>query len=551
MVKLRPYQDEAVEAICNEFADGDSTLLVLPTGTGKTVVFARVLERHTRQRSIVIAHREELINQAVDKILRATNLDADVEMAGCYSYSGGFHKRSDVVVSSVQTQNAGCNGAGRMSRFTPNDFGMLVIDEAHHAPASSYRKVIDHYRQNPDLKLLGVTATPDRHDEEALGRIFGSVAMVYEINQAIRDGWLVPIRQHMVHVEGLDFSRVRTTAGDLNRADLARAMERAIRDEKPLHGIAGPTYEIANGRKTLVFAESVANAERLCEILNRHQTDCARWVCGKTPKDERRAMFRDYALGRFQILCNVGVATEGFDEPGIEVVVMARPTKSRALYAQMAGRGTRPLDGLVDPHEAAESRLHAIAESSKPYLEIVDFVGNAGRHKLMSTADILGGNYTDEVVRRATQRARAAGKPVDVAAELDRAEREIQEAGEKQRRRRVTADVTYQSRIIDPFDILDITPHRERGWDRGRAVSPRMDAVLRKAGINTKELSFARARQLVGEIFDRRDHGKCTYKQAKLLVRFGYSPDVTFEQASELISGLAANNWKRPKGAVA
>jgi len=540
-MKLRPYQTAAVEAVEDAWKTGDSTLMVLPTGTGKTIVFAHILDRMVHGRAMVVAHREELIWQAADKIEAVTGEKPDVEMAD-FKAAHSFWGKARFVISTVQTQNAGRNG-GRMERFDPHEFAVLVVDEAHHATAPTYRRIIDHYRQNPALKVLGCTATPDRHDEAALGQVFGSCAYDYEIVDAIGDGWLVPIRQRAVAVDGLDYSAVRTTAGDLNGADLARVMEY----EETLHGIASPTLDLAADRKTLLFAASVAHAERLCEIFNRHRDGCARFVTGTTPKEERRAMFADYTAGRFQILCNVGVATEGFDEPDIAIVVMARPTKSRALYAQMAGRGTRPLPGLVDGLAEAADRRGRIDASAKPYLEIVDFVGNAGRHKLVMSADILGGNYTDDVIARARAATEsAAGAPVDMLDALAQAEREIAEQHERTRRAALRAKATYTARTVDPFDVMHLEPWRERGWDKARPLSPKMTALLEKQGIDTRNLSYTQGRQLCAEIIRRFTERRCTFKQARLLSKFGYDPDATFDEAHRIIDAISANGWQRP-----
>jgi len=539
---LRPYQAAAVDGIFDAWRTSRSTLLVQPTGTGKTVTFAHVIKRMPSGRALVLAHREELIFQAADKIEAVTGAKPDIEMAEMRADHAMFGK-ARVVVSSIQTQCAGRNGDSRMKRFDPQEFSLLVVDEAHHATAPTYRRVLEHYGQNQALKILGVTATPDRHDEQALGQVFHTVAYDYELLDAIHDGWLVPIHQRSVVVDGLDYSSIRTTAGDLNGADLARVMEY----EETLHAIASPTLELAAGRKTLVFAASVAHAERLCEIFNRHRTECARFVTGTTPKDERRGMLADYAAGKFQILVNVGVATEGFDEPGIQVVVMARPTKSRALYAQMAGRGTRPLPGLVDGHDEGAARLAAIATSGKPACEIIDFVGNSGRHRLITTADILGGNYSDKVVARARAKAEEAdGAAVDMAEALVSAEQELAEARERARRAAIRAKARYSCQVVNPFEVFHIEPWRERGWDKGRQPSERMLALLERNGIDTRSLTFTQANQLVGEIIHRYETEQCSYKQARLLARFGYPTDVPFAEASNLIDALAKNGWKRP-----
>lgn len=545
---LRPYQDECVTNILTELREGRRTLAVMPTGTGKTVVFGSVAAEWTTGRVLVMAHRDELIRQAQDKVGAIVGETPEIEMGDDYATDRGV-LTSHVVVTSVQTM---CRER-RHSRFKPNDFGLLIIDEAHHAVASTYGKVIDYFSQNPSLKILGVTATPDRTDEMALGRIFESVAYQYEISDAIKDGWLVPVEQQFVFVEGLDFSNARTTAGDLNGGDLAAEMEK----EKALHGVVGPTMELAGDQQTLLFAASVAHAERMCEIINRHRPDSAEFVCGTTPMEERREMIRRYSRGDFQFLCNCGVATEGFDEPRIGVVAIARPTKSRSLYAQMAGRGTRPLPGLVDGLDDAAQRIAAIRASAKSSVLILDFVGNSGRHKLCCTADILGGNYDDAIVDRARDNAAkksAKGERADMTQELFDAKEQI-EAEARRRRAAITAQARYQTTKVSPFDVFDIVPNREPGWHKGRRPTDKMLAYLQKSGIPDKELSeltFSSAGQLIGEINGRRDKGLCTYKQAKTLAKYGESTDVGFKEASAKIDAIARNGWKPlPKVEVA
>jgi superfamily II DNA or RNA helicase len=595
-MKARPYQSAAIDGIFASWQKSASTLAVLPTGTGKTIIFATVIKNRPAGRAMVVAHREELIYQAADKIESVTGVRPDIEMADLKAGDSLLH-RADVVVSSIQTQNAGKRrrvksapplgepgepeyeevGVERMTKFDPMQFSLLIVDEAHHATAKTYRRVIDHFRKNPSLKVLGVTATPDRGDEEALGQIFETVAYDYALIDAIHDGWLVPIRQRCVHVTGLDLTKVRTTAGDLNNGQLSKVMvslegtdeplegadlSNVLDYEAPLHGIAGPTIELIGDRKTLVFAASVAHAERLCEIFNRHKPGSARFVCGETPKDERQQTFADYAVKAFQILVNVGVATEGFDDPGIEVVVMARPTKSRALYAQMAGRGTRPLAGIVDnidedsedglAYTAAELRRMAIAASAKPFVEIIDFVGNAGRHKLMTTADILGGNFSEAAVEKAKSAVRAAGKsggaPVDMVDALADAEKRLKEAREAAARAALKVKATYQTTTSDPFDLLGIEPWQERGWDRGRPPTDAQLAWLEKRNVKRDSVkTFGRASQLIDELIHRRQENRCTVNQARILAKNSKPTNVTFEQATALITEIAkVQGWGKP-----
>lgn len=578
-MKLRDYQQQASDAIIEAWKENNSTLLVLPTGGGKTQVFTDVIRRIQPRRAIVLAHRDELIWQARNRIEQMTGLKAEIEMADMRADST-FLNRPDVVVTTVQTQIAGCQGKGRMTRFKPEDFGVLVIDEAHHATAPTYRRVIDYYRQNPDLKVLGVTATPDRTDEEALGQIFQTVAFDYEVLDAIHNGWLVPIQQQMINVGTLDFSEIRTTAGDLNGADLAAVME----SEGPMQSVVMATVEsmfalppnallkipvnqwwdacrafgLDIPRRTLAFATSVRHAEMLADILNRVRPGLAGWICGETPKDDRRALLAEFDAGRIACMANCGVLTEGYDSPAVQNIVMARPTKSRSLYSQMVGRSTRPLPGLVDPLETADERKAAIAASTKPACLVLDFVGNVGRHKLMTSADILGGNVSDEAVERAVRKAKASGNAEDMSAllaksqeELD-AEREERKRQEEARKARLVGKARYSTTSINPFDVFQLTPQRERGWDNGRQLSERQRAVLLKQGIDPDSMPYAQARQFLNEMFRRWNGKLATFKQCKVLQKHGYdTKNMTMQDASGLLNKLAANGWKRPAQEVA
>jgi superfamily II DNA or RNA helicase len=460
-----------------------------------------------------------------------------------------------------------------MTRFNPAEFSLVIADEAHHAVAPSQRKVLDYYRKNPKLRVLGLTATPDRCDEEALGQVFEDVAFEYDILEGINGGWLVPIQQQAVYIEGLDLSNVRTTAGDLNGKDLAEVLEY----EQTLHEMTTPILEMCGDCKTLVFTASVAQAERWAEIFNRHKSSSAEFVSGETPKEYRRDLFERYADSRFQYLVNVGVATEGFDEPGIQYVVMARPTKSRSLFAQMAGRGTRPLPGVVDGVSTPEARKSAIAASGKAQVIIVDFVGNAGRHKLIHATDVLGGKYSDEIVelaQRSTESAsiwccegcgasfpenpgtcpecngkkfreeKKSGKPADIASELVKAEREIDRRRrmreEARQREAIRLKSQYTTVKIDPFDALDLTPCRIPGYHAHRPATDNQRRCIDKEGYNIPEgLNFFHASQIIEKIMS-----KPSKRQTPILARGGFPTDVTRSQASQFIDAIVKNQWK-------
>lgn len=390
----------------------------------------------------------------------------------------------------------------------------ILVHNCHHCCAESYKKVYEHMIRGK-VKHLGVTATPDRADEQALGQIFETVAFDYELPQIIEDGWLVPIRQKLVVIEGLDYSHAKTTAGDLNQADVAKAQA----NEEILHSMIAPIIELAGTRKTIVFATPGSKktedneddfhiAQRMTEILNRYRPDSARRVSQETPKVERRQLLQDFAEGRFQFLVNVGVLTEGFDDPSIEIVAITRPTKSRSLYAQMIGRGTRPLPGTVDGYDTPHERRHAISTSAKSHVEILDFVGNSGRHKLVTTAEVLGGKYSDEVVERAKKKAAESDEAVDMGEMLEEAVVEVKEEQRAKLRAAVLAKAKYTAHDVDPFDVFDLHPEREREWNRGRVPTVAQLQALARAGIPTKNVtSRSQASALLQEEYRRRDEG--------------------------------------------
>ena len=549
---LRPYQSDAYECTLEKFKTVDSAILVLATGLGKTHVAANLIN-HFREtgRIMMLAHRAELIYQADNHIQNICEVESDIEMGSEWATSFDTFK-ADVVISTVQTQIAGRDG-GRMTRFDPNEFSLLIIDEAHHAPAATYKRIIEYYKQNPDLKILGLTATPDRRDGKAMGQIFEEVAYAYDIRDGIDEGWLVPIEQQSVFVKGLDYSAVRTTAGDLNGKDLAEVLEY----EEILHGIADPTVQLTGDERTLIFASSVAHAERLTEIINRHKPGSARFVCGTTPKELRQQILKEFDSDKFQYLVNVAVFTEGYDSPGIKNIIVARPTKSRAFFCQMIGRGTRVLTETdIDQFDTVEDRREAIATSEKPFMKVFDFVGNAGRHKLICPADILGGNYSDEVVELAKENAAKKSDEtkisVDIATELQKAEREIAKR-HRDREDAIARDhlllrANYSTAKINPFNVLDIDPVKERPWHRGKPLTIGQKTCLEKFGVNTDGLTKTHASQIIDTMIKRREQGACTYKQARCLQKAGYDvTEMSKDAASKIIGLLAAVGWQKWK----
>jgi len=550
---LRGYQRAARDAILREFKQGRSTLLVCPTGAGKTICFASLIE-HIDGRTMVLAHRDILIDQAASTIRQWTGKLADHEQGERHvcDYHGGLYHPADAVVSTVQSQVSWRNGRRRMEKFVPSEFGLLVLDEAHRATSRSFRACIEHYTQNPKLRYMGCTATPDRTDGTALGQVFDSVAYRYDIADAIEDGWLVPFNIQPIQAQEVDISWVGTTGRDLVARDLDVAMTKG---EERFHAIAKPTYAETDGRKTLIFAAGVNHAKLLDELLNGYEPGCSRVITGKTAADERRAMIDGFRKGKFRFLVGVGVPTEGFDVPDIECIAMARPTKSRLLSCQMLGRGTRPLSNLVDSipddeqhimHNGKscspqEMRRSLIAESSKPHLLVLEFTLNTGQHSLATPVDILGGRYTDAEIELAKEAMR--GKGGSPSEHLEHAREELRKRAERaaERHEHQRVRVTYRKGgTIDPFSIFGVRAPRELGYEHDVPATPKQVGLLKKFKVPTDGLTKRSASTLIGQCMVRVKAGRCTFAQAKILKRNGYGIEVSRAEATVIIDKIAA-----------
>ncbi len=531
-VVARPYQLEAIKAAFREWENAASTLIVMPTGTGKSVVFAKILKQWLSGphigRVMIMAHRKELIAQAREHAMSA-GATCEIEMAD--SYAG---KRADVVAASVQTLNAGrtcftcdgvnsddchtCGGSGRvkrMTRFYPCDFGLIITDEGHHGTASSYRDVYTWFGSNPENKRLFVTATPERADEQGLHNVCDTVAYRMELRDAISEGWLCPIRQQFIEVDGLDLSRVSTRQGDLADGELERAFIGIEDDDQDelLHAIVKPVLETANGQQFIVFASGVKHAELLQAAFNAYDNTKVKTLLGTTDPTQRQLIVKQLKSGEMQGLVNVGVATEGFDCPAVAVVAIARPTKSTSLYLQMIGRGTRPLPGIVDivrnpmPPEGPElatERRAAIAASEKQNCIVMDFVGNSGTHKLVSVADVLSGDDVDvRDLEEAIRLAHSTTDPADMQEAIEKAKlaREAKEerlAKEEERRistRRKADAVRMTAYDVDLFDGKNFDAYRDYEPDFVDAASVKQVDYLLKLGVSPEKATQTTRRQ--------------------------------------------------------
>jgi superfamily II DNA or RNA helicase len=520
MPELRDYQLDAYNATFEGFETYHSVLCTMATGLGKTIYGSEVANDWRLGRVMFLAHRDELIQQSARKIYEASGEWPAIEQGQLRSPEH-LRGRSPIVVASVQSLHA-----RRLERF--RGFGLVIADEAHHAGEKNrtYGQVIDHLRNdNPELRVLGITATPMRHDKQRL--IFEREIFNYGLPDAIRDGWLCRPDARAIVIESLDLGAIPASCGNRD-FDLLVAQE--LERDSTLHGMADAIIREAEGRQTLVFCASLKQAEELSRILNGYRPGRARWLSGDRRRfstETRRQMLRDFENGEYQYLLNMGVLTEGFDSPRIQMIAMARPTRSTSLAMQMLGRGTRTWPGVVDqPGFDAQDRLAAISNSPKPDVKVIDFVDLSRAHKIITTTDLslLGGEWAPEVVdqvREIVEANSAAGRSTDVAAEAERVrerlnqlaiEREAQEAVNAERHRQEwlrEREAVYQTGAaqyaVETVDLLD--PYAATSIARAPELEPPTEKqvrFLRRNGhANAHLLSKREASREIGKLMER------------------------------------------------
>lgn len=520
-MELRPYQQEAKDAIFDQWASGvNKTLLVLPTGCGKTIVFAKVTEDCVRNgdRVLILAHRGELLEQAADKILQTTGLNCAVEKAEQSCLGSWFR----ITVGSVQSLMR----ETRLARFPEEYFDTIIIDEAHHCISDSYQRVLHHF---PEAKVLGVTATPDRGDMKNLGQVFESLAYEYTLPKAIKEGYLSPIKAVTIPLR-VDLTGVGVQSGDFKAGDLGTALD------PYLEQIAAEMENYCREKKTVVFLSLVKTSQKFRDILVSHGFRAAE-VNGES--QDRAEILRDFAAGKYNVLCNSMLLTEGWDCPDVDCVVVLRPTKVRGLYCQMVGRGTRLAPG-------------------KDHLLLLDFLWHTERHELCHPAHLICEN--EEVAQKMTENLeKEAGCPVDIeeaektASEDVVAQREealAQKLAEMKRRKRKLVDPLQFEMSIQAEDLSGYVP--AFGWEMA-PPSEKQKKTLEKLGILPDEIDNAgKATKLLERLDKRRKEGLTTPKQIRFLESRGFQHVGTwqFETARKLIDRIAGNGWKVPRDIV-
>ena len=517
-MQLRPYQAEAKQAILSAWDEGQQkTLLVLPTGCGKTVVFASVAEEQVKKgrRVLIMAHRGELLEQAADKLLKLSGLETALEKAD----SSCLDSNLPVTVGSVQSLAR----ESRLERFSEDHFQDIIVDEAHHCLSDSYQRVLRHF---PKANVLGVTATPDRADMKNLGEFFDSLAYEYSMSRAIRDGWLCPVKAQMIPLK-LDIQSVGLSNGDFSAGEIGNALE------PYLEQIADEMTQYCKSRKTVVFLPLIAISQRFCEMLNAKGL-CAAEVNGNS--SDRAEVLADFEAGKYDVLCNSMLLTEGWDCPSVDCIVVLRPTKIRSLYQQMVGRGMRLFPG-------------------KENLLLLDFLWLTERHDLCRPSSLISKDAA--IAEKIDGMVKSDEDGVDLIEAEEQAERDILAEREAALARQLEEMRKRKAKLVDPLQYAmsiaaeDLANYQPTfAWEMGPPSEAQL-AFLERRGIFPDSVQNAGlASLLIDRLKRRQDAGLATPKQIRCLERYGFRQVGTwkFEDAGGMISRLAANRWWLPRG---
>ena len=518
MMNLRPYQEAAKNAILGEWEHGNrKTVAVLPTGTGKTILFASVIEHQVKQdgrRALILAHRGELLDQAADKLMKKTGIESALERAENTAIGSMF----PVTVGSVQSMMQ----PKRLAMF-PNDYySDSIVDEAHHVLSDSYQRVLEHF---PNANILGVTATPDRGDKKNLGTFFDSQAFEYTMREAIRDGYLVPIKAQMIPLE-LDINDVSISNGDYSAGEISSALDPF------LELIAKEMVYYCAGRKTVVFLPMIATSQKFCRIL----TDAGMNACEVNGKSkDREEIIRDFENGKYDVLCNSMLLTEGWDCPAVDCIVVLRPTENRALYQQMVGRGMRLFPG-------------------KDHLLILDFLWLTERHDLCRPSSLI--SKDENIAARINEKLQQDDRIYDLLEVEEAAEKEVIVERENTLAKQLSEMRNRQKKLVDPMQFaqsimsLELLNYEPMYLSEMAPATQKQLDLLEKFGISASEVqNKGMAKMILDQLISRRSQGLTTPKQIRTLEKFGFQHVGTwkFSEASRLLDIISLNGWKVPQ----
>jgi len=484
-IKLRQYQEQAFEACIKDLEEVQSTLIVMATGLGKTILFSKIVESWPG-RVLVLVNREELLQNAYAEVESITGEVLGIERGSEYSLG------ERIVVGTVQTLNL------KLKRYKPGHFSLIIADEAHNCASEIYSRVFGHFR---DAKRIGFTATDTRSDGKPLP--FERCSYRMGIREGIEHGYLVPIQGRRIVIESIDLTRVRRTGKDEEgNFDDSALDEEMVKGAAAIADVICSDYPFDKG---ILFFPGCASAKLTSEFLNKRLPGLSVYIDGKITGTERRELVRKLRTGDSNWLCNVGIATEGFNWPDASVIGMCAPTLSRTAYVQRAGRGTRPLQSILNGISDASERKLRIANSAKPHMVILDFVGVSANLNLITNEDFLGTNEeasTEEFGKkpRDSEIDVIEGEPDDSAEELSG------DAGLASCKFRgiasgVQSRTVHESEHFDPIDGLS-EPASGVRFPKATAlddnITDKQYSLLCKYGIDDKSLSRANARKLVG-----------------------------------------------------
>lgn len=476
-IQLRDYQQAATDSVLTDISFLRSSLIVLATGLGKTILFCKLAEQWDG-RILVLAHLEELLQNARDDLRSITGEPIGTERAK------ETHEGERIVVGLIQSVSK------RLNRFKPDHFSLIVIDEAHHAASKDYRRVLDYFAA---AKVVGLTATDSRAD--GVGLPFETTAFRMGIGEGIDQGYLVPVRGRRVYLESLDLTRVKVSeSGDFDDAALDEEMV------KSCHFIADVLVKDYAFEKGIMFFPGRQSARLACELINERAPGTALYLDGEIVGQERRTLVNALKGGEYQWLCNVGIATEGFNWPQASVVGMCSPTLSKPAYVQKVGRGTRPLDGLLNGLTTSGDRRAAIAGSGKPSMLILDFVGASARLDLVSADNFLNQppvEVPEEEPKEPSLDALLA--ELDSEAVIDRSDLNLKAIAKGSK--------SKSAHSYDEFDPFAATGDDEPGLkltgsDIGKeqGISYAQYRQIKRFGIDDEMLTKAEAQKLIGFI---------------------------------------------------
>jgi superfamily II DNA or RNA helicase len=544
----RPYQIEALSAIRRGFNEGvDAQVLVVPTGGGKTIIFSNLTKIAVRKghKVLILAHREELLQQAQDKLWNSQGIQSSFERA-----ESRASLDAQVVIASVQSL---CRPE-RLARFPQDHFHLIIIDEAHRSLAQSYMKIIQHFHRGTiqvldedenakagdliDYKcpgtayLLGVTATPDRGDKRALSAVYDKIAYEVRIRTLIADGYLSQIRCLSFPIKG-NLKAVKSTAGDYDVNGLAEQLG-PILDELADQFVA--KVQEYNRTKCLVFLPLVALSEAFAEKVEQRGI-VAEHIDGKS--SDRKEILERFRSGKTRVLCNAMLLTEGYDEPGIDCVMVLRPTKIRALYCQMIGRGTRICEG-------------------KDHLLIIDPLWLGTSHQLCTPASLVA--ETDQVKSLMDEKLKehpdSLGEEDYLDMDLMHMERDAEEERLEKLRREVEANRRKKTKTYDPVEmgsalgesaIADYEP--TMAWEAG-PVTINQKRALENFGVDAESMNCAgQASAILDRIMVRAEKGLATPKQLLHLKRMRVrdADTLTIQQASAELGRAWGGNYSKKK----